>query len=40
MPDPTEEEKLAKLKEATGPEEIREALKGWTPEELAQAGIV
>lgn len=38
--EPTEQEKLAKLAEATGPPEIREALKGWTSEELAEAGIV
>lgn len=36
----SEEEKLKKLEAATGPEEIREALEGWTPEELAEAGIV
>lgn len=36
----TEEEKQAQLQAATGPEEIREALKNWTPRELAEAGIV
>lgn len=36
----TEEEKLEQLAQANGPDEIREALKNWTPEELAKAGIV
>lgn len=36
----TEEEKQEQLLKANGPEEIREALRNWTPEELAKAGIV
>lgn len=36
----SEQEKLEQLSAANGPDEIREALKNWTPEELAQAGIL
>lgn len=31
---------LQKLEQANGPDELREALKYWTPEDLAKAGIV
>jgi len=36
----TDEERIKLLEKATGPEDIRAAIAGLTPEELAEMGIV